>query len=257
MDLKVLRDGDLDQLRAIELVATDMDGTLTVAEKFTPDLLLALERLTKVGIPVVIVTGRSAGWVSAIRHYLPVAGAICENGGFLYRGDEPELLVMIDGDITEHRQRLATTFAQLQQRFPQIRESQDNRFRLTDWTFDVAGLSQAALEQMEIDCAAMGWGFTYSTVQCHIALPQQKKAHGLKRAIDLMFPALKSHQVITVGDSPNDVSMFDRDKFSISVGVANVVNYLNQMQHHPLFVTERAEGLGFCELVDRLVMARS
>jgi len=60
----------------IYLLATDMDGTLTKNGKFTSQLLNTLEQLSVAKIPVLIVTGRSAGWVSAISSLMPIAGAI-------------------------------------------------------------------------------------------------------------------------------------------------------------------------------------
>jgi HAD superfamily hydrolase (TIGR01484 family) len=70
----------------LKLIATDMDGTLTRQGKFTADLLLGLERLRAAHWPVVIVTGRSAGWVNGLAHYLPIAGAMAENGGVYFPG---------------------------------------------------------------------------------------------------------------------------------------------------------------------------
>jgi hydroxymethylpyrimidine pyrophosphatase-like HAD family hydrolase len=252
MGLINLRDADRARLQAVRLVATDMDGTLTVGEKFTPELLVAFDRLAQAGIAVVIVTGRSAGWVSAIAHYLPVLGAICENGGIFYRGEAMRWLVPMS-DMDQHRRDLAMMFEQLRQRFPAIREASDNQFRLTDWTFDVAGLSRADLGQMDGLCRSAGWGFTYSTVQCHIKLPAQEKANGLQQVMQAEFPGLSAAQVVTVGDSPNDVSLFDRSVFPLSVGVANVANYLDQMAHQPLWITAGVGGVGFCELVDCLL----
>jgi HAD superfamily hydrolase (TIGR01484 family) len=240
------------QLAQIQLVATDMDGTLTIDEKFTPELLQAFSRLSQAGIAIVIVTGRSAGWVSAIAHYLPIYGAICENGGLFYRGESVEYLVPI-ADITWHRQRLAEMFNQLQISFPTIQPASDNAFRLTDWTFDVMGLSQLDLTQMAQECESEGWGFTYSTVQCHIKLPSQEKAIGLHQVLKTHFPAIIPDQVVTVGDSPNDVSLFDRANFPNSVGVANLRPYLDQIAHHPQFITALPGGKGFGELVDCLV----
>jgi hydroxymethylpyrimidine pyrophosphatase-like HAD family hydrolase len=238
-------------LPPIRLVATDMDGTLTCREKFTPALFDALEQLQRADIPVVIVTGRSAGWVSAVSYYFPIAGAICENGGLFYQGERSELLV--DVEITPHRQALATMFDQLQQRFPTIQPSHDNPFRLTDWTFDVAGLTDRDLATMAAMCADSGWGFTYSTVQCHIKLPQQEKAIGLQQVLQRHFPGMTREQVVTVGDSPNDVSLFDPAIFPWSVGVQNVSKYTEKMQHQPTFITENPEGRGFCELVSCLL----
>ena len=62
------------------------------------------------------------------------------------------------------------------------------------------------------------------------------------------LPEFSSEQVLTVGDSPNDESLFDQQHFSVSVGVANVLKYANQLEHQPTYMTKAAEGEGFCEL---------
>ncbi len=235
-------------LQSIHLIATDMDGTLTQQEKFTPLLLQTLRDLAVADIPVVIVTGRSAGWVNSVVHYLPVAGAIAENGGLFYKNSEMQQLLVPIKDIKLYRQKLAEMFSHLQTEFPQIRESIDNQFRITDWTFDVHGLSLETLQKMSDRCHEQGWGFTYSTVQCHIKSLEQEKAIGLKTVLQQYFPDLTPEQVITVGDSPNDQSLFDRSQFPISVGVANIQHYANQMQHLPTYVTQASEVEGFCEM---------
>nr|MBA2749430.1 HAD family hydrolase [Tatlockia sp.] len=55
------------------------------------------------------------------------------------------------------------------------------------------------------------------------------------------------------GDSPNDESLFNPSYFKHSVGVANVRDYANQMQHQPTYITTAAEGEGFCELAAHLI----
>jgi HAD superfamily hydrolase (TIGR01484 family) len=241
-----------DALAAIRLVATDMDGTLTVGEKFTPELFEALQQLQQAGVNVIVVTGRSAGWVSAINHYFPVFGAICENGGLFYHGETAEYLVDLP-EIAEHRQQLATMFQRLRSQFPQLCPSSDNAFRLTDWTFDITGLTIADLQAMAQLCAQSGWGFTYSTVQCHIKPLAQEKAHGLQRVLQTHFPQILREQVVTVGDSPNDVSLFNPDIFPNSVGVANVLRYTDRLEYLPCFVTKSPEGRGFCELTHLII----
>ncbi|XQQ07166.1 MAG: HAD-IIB family hydrolase [Leptolyngbya sp. IPPAS B-1204] len=236
-------------LQSVRLIATDMDGTLTQAEKFTPLLLQTLSELAEASIPVLIVTGRSAGWVSAIVHYLPVAGAIAENGGLYYSRDEVAISLSDISNRVEHRQKLAQMFADLQREFPKIQESTDNPFRITDWTFDVQGLSLRELQHMQSRCHQQGWGFTYSTVQCHIKPLQQEKAIGLQTVLNRYFPQLTPVEVITVGDSPNDQSLFDPNYFPVSVGVANLQHYVDQLTHLPAYLTQKAEVAGFCELV--------
>jgi HAD superfamily hydrolase (TIGR01484 family) len=235
------------------LIATDMDGTLTRQGKFTSALLLTLEDLAAVGMKVVIVTGRSAGWVSGLSSLMPIAGAIAENGGIFYSSSSKTVALTPIPDLAAHRQHLAAAFAQLQTHFPQIRESADNRFRVTDWTFDVASLSASELQTLSNLCQQLSWGFTYSNVQCHIKPLGQDKAVGLLQVLREYFPSYSPQQVVTVGDSPNDESLFDQRHFPISVGVANVMEYANQLQHKPVYITTAAEGAGFCELSDYLL----
>lgn len=236
-----------------QLLATDMDGTLTRQGKFTPALLQGLEQLQGLGLPVMIVTGRSAGWVNGLAHYLPVVGAMAENGGIYFpQNGPPEPLVDIP-NLVAHRQLLQQAFTQLQWRWPKLRESDDNRFRLTDWTFDIEGLTQADLDEMAQLCQSLAWGFTYSTVQCHLFTLGQSKAAGLQRVLERYFAPIAAAEVLTVGDSPNDESMFNPALFPQSVGVANVVDYWPRLTYRPTYVTQAVEVAGFLELVEALV----
>ncbi|MBW4651161.1 MAG: Cof-type HAD-IIB family hydrolase [Kastovskya adunca ATA6-11-RM4] len=240
------------RFKNIRLIATDMDGTLTTQGKFTATLLQSLEALQRV-LPVLIVTGRSAGWVSGLVSYLPVAGAIAENGGLFYpiNCEEPILLSAVP-DFLKHRQALAAAFGHLQSEFPHIQESADNRFRLTDWTFDNRYLTLAQLQHLDKLCQQLGWGFTYSSVQCHIKPALQDKASGLLQVLHDYFPQYAPAQVLTVGDSPNDASLFNPQLFPNSVGVANVLEYAEELRYQPAYLTTAAAGEGFCELAQGL-----
>jgi hydroxymethylpyrimidine pyrophosphatase-like HAD family hydrolase len=262
--LKSLAQGNSADFKKIRLIATDMDGTLTTQGKFTPKLLQTFAQLNSAGIKVLIVTGRSAGWVSGLSYYLPVEGAIAENGGLFYPSNNDINSKIISGnpliltpipDLMIHRQNLEVTFAQLKLKFPQIRESSDNIFRLTDWTFDVEGLSHLELETLAHLSKEMGWDFTYSTVQCHIKPQGQDKAVGLWEVLWKFFPGLSPDEVITVGDSPNDESLFDQRYFPLSVGVANIQEYTSSITHQPKYITYEPEGEGFYELAQYILNA--
>ena len=73
MPLFSLNDIDLSDIR---LIASDVDGTLTQNRKFSSDFISTLLDLKSAGIKVLLVTGRSAGWVNALVNYLPIEGAI-------------------------------------------------------------------------------------------------------------------------------------------------------------------------------------
>jgi HAD superfamily hydrolase (TIGR01484 family) len=241
-----------ERLPDIQLIAADIDGTLTRQGKFTPELLQAIDQLNRQGIKLLLVTGRSAGWVSAVNNYLPVAGAIAENGGIYFnQAGEFDFLTRID-QLETHRSQLATRFWELQEIYPQIEESIDNQFRITDWTFDVAGLSNRELTQIAAKCQTWGYSFTFSTIQCHIKPLHQDKGVAIRQVLRQYFPEIKPTQIITVGDSPNDVNMFDRSYFPHSVGVANIADYASQLAHQPQYLTKLPEVAGFGELVNLL-----
>ena len=183
------------------------------------------------------------------------------DGGLLYaEGSHPAtltqtLLVPLSA-LVQHRQQLAEVFQRLQARFPGLIASDDNCFRLTDWTFDIQGLSTDELEAIDHCCQSWGWGFTYSTIQCHIRRRSQDKATGLQTVLQKYFPDYTAENVLTVGDSPNDESLFDASRFPLSVGVANVLDYSAQLLHLPASVTTAAEGEGFLELAHLLLRSR-
>lgn len=239
--------------KKLRLIASDMDGTLTQQGKFRVRLFQALEDLSAANLPVLIVTGRSAGWVSGLATYLPIVGAIAENGGLFYPTDSDQAIALTPiPDLIAHRQQLEVAYQQLKSEFPDIQESTDNRFRLTDWTFDNHNLTPTQLERLGNLSHLMGWGFTYSSVQCHIKPVSQDKATALMQVLGNYFPQYTPEQVLTVGDSPNDASLFNPQRFPLSVGVANVLDYANELSYQPAYVTQGVEGEGFCELAQYL-----
>lgn len=250
-----LADLSSEKLNLIKLIATDMDGTLTVNGKFPSMLSQALWDLQTSGFSVVIVTGRSAGWVSGLAHYLPIQGAIAENGGlFFHKPDMPGKVLSDIPGLKDHRAHLAHTFRQLQTHFPHLRTTADNAFRITDWTFDNPDFDPLDLDQMAHLCATEGFDFTYSTVQCHIKPQGQNKQAGLLNVLEQHLPEQYNlHQILTIGDSPNDQDLFDPQVFPLSIGVANISHYLDHLNYHPQAITKEAEGSGFIEITRRLL----
>ena len=57
--------------------------------------------------------------------------------------------------------------------------------------------------------------------------------------------------VIFIGDSPNDVPMFQF--FPHSVGVANISQFKGKIVHAPAWITREEGGFGFAEMVDHLL----
>ena len=62
------------------------------------------------------------------------------------------------------------------------------------------------------------------------------------------------NQWVYIGDSTNDARMFAH--FPHSVGVANVADFVDRLEHLPRYVTQGARGAGFAEVVDALLAVR-
>ena len=60
-------------------------------------------------------------------------------------------------------------------------------------------------------------------------------------------------KIVFVGDSPNDEPMFSY--FKNSVGVRNIMNYVDQIKHFPAWITTNNTSEGFSELADTLLSA--
>ncbi len=250
----ITHDSAIKQLKNIKLIATDIDGTLTKNGEFSSQLLSTLEQLQKHEIQVILITGRSAGWCQGIVNYLPVWGIIAENGGVYCLKEHQQItpLTAID-DIVKHRQMLHNNFEHIKTQFPELVTSSDNQFRITDWTFDCHEISQEQLLTIQEICNDNNWGFTYSHIQGHLKPVEQNKAQALVMIKDIYFNHLSVQEIMTVGDSPNDESLFNLDLFPISVGVNNILKYTDRLQYKPKYLTNLSEIDGFCELAQLLI----
>lgn len=242
------------QFKRIKVIATDIDGTLTKKGEFSSQLLSTLEQLQKNKIQVILITGRSAGWCQGIVNYLPVWGIIAENGGvYCLKDNQKTTLLTPVNDLSKHRQFLQDNFEYLKSQFPQLITSNDNQFRITDWTFDCHELTQEQLLTIKQICDKNNWGFTYSHIQGHLKPVEQNKAKALITIKETYFQQLSLQEIVTVGDSPNDESLFNTDTFPISVGVYNILKYTERLKYKPVYLTNLPEIDGFCELVKFLL----
>ena len=247
--IKITDTSAIEQFKNIKMIATDIDGTLTKKGEFSSQLLSTLEQLQKHNISVILITGRSAGWCQGIVNYLPVWGVIAENGGVYCLKDDQQIIPLTAIDnLEKHRQELQNKFESLQSQFSNLITSSDNQFRLTDWTFDCHELTQDELLTIQKICDQNNWGFTYSHIQAHLKPPEQNKAQGLITLKENYFQKVSWEEIITVGDSPNDESLFNTSIFPLSVGVNNILKYTERLQYQPMYITNLPEIDGFCEL---------
>ena len=123
---------DFDELKGYakdaEIIATDVDDTITIDGLLTSEVVTAIKDIRTIGKKVILVTGRSGGAGATFSRYLPVEMVIAENGGVIIKD---QMIKIIDLP-QDHKVRLHQCLEDIKRSFPVIKEAQDNLFRLTE-----------------------------------------------------------------------------------------------------------------------------
>jgi len=260
-ELRPLREADLSR---VEAVFTDVDGTLTTAGRLRSSTVGVMERLDRAGVPVVLVTGRPAGFAEAWARTLPVAGVIAENGGLAIRLDARGALRKIYARPAPvraaERKRLQRVVQSALRAVPGARMSTDSRYTEVDLAIDVneeVQLGPQAARRLEAFLAARGVNAVRSSVHVNAWIGPFDKAWMVRRFLRSAWKTRlrpRDARFVYVGDSLNDAPLFR--VFALSVGVANVRAVLSELEHLPRFVTRAPEGGGFEELGRAVLRAR-
>jgi len=256
-----LREADLSR---VEAVFTDVDGTLTTGGRLRSSTLGALERLDRAGVPVVLVTGRPAGFAEAWARTLPVAGVIAENGGVSVRldgrGSLRKTYARPAAVRARERRRLARVVRAALRAVPGSRMSTDSRYAEVDLAIDVneeVRLGPDAARRLETFFARRGVNAVRSSVHVNAWIGPFDKAWMVRRFLRTVWKKRLGpgdRRYVYVGDSLNDAPLFAA--FALSVGVANVRAVEALLEHRPRFVTRAPEGAGFEEVARAVLRAR-
>lgn len=250
-------------LSTVEAVFTDVDGTLTTKGKLTSATLRAIEWLQACKVPVVLVSGRPAGWGEAWARQWPVAGAIMENGGlhFAWRGDRlVKVYAQPEAERVSSRKKLLEHVIAAMAKVKGARLSGDSPYTEVDLAIDYAEdvkLGHGAADQLEAFLTARGVQAVRSSVHVNCWIGDFDKRSAVRRYVKTEWKKAVSageRRYVYVGDSFNDAPMFEA--FPLSIGVANVRDVLDRIDTPPKFVTRAREGKGFGEVADAIVKAR-
>jgi len=249
--------------RNVRFVFTDIDDTLTVDGRLLSSAYQALENLQNIGIGVIPITGRPAGWCDLIARFWPVEGVVGENGAFYFRYQrslkQMERFYADTVDVREQkRQKLSVLAQQILQEVPAAKVSSDQAYRESDLAIDIAE-DVPRLDNHEITKIVSIFekaGATAKISSIHVngwfgnydKLTMTKTFAARCLGMDL---DLDSSHSIFIGDSPNDGPMFDF--FAQSVGVANIRAFSDQLRTLPCYVTKKFGGAGFSEFTEALI----
>jgi len=254
------------ELNAIRGVFTDIDDTLTTDGRLTAEAYTAMERLRLLGLAVVPVTGRPAGWCDHIARMWPVDGVIGESGAFYFRYDREKRHMSrhySDGDRKRaaNRKRLVALGRHIVEQVPGAAIASDQHYRETDLAIDfcedVAPLPMSSVDRIVALLNAAGATAKVSSIHVNAWFGAYDKLTMTRHfASDCLGVNLDEAEVefVFTGDSPNDAPMFDY--FSNAVGVANLRDFENRLTTAPTYITKNRSGAGFAELATILINAR-
>jgi HAD superfamily hydrolase (TIGR01484 family) len=235
----------------------DIDETLTTEGKLTAQAYVALEKLHAAGKKVVAVTGRPAGWCDHIARMWPVDAVVGENGAFYFYFADGKLHKRFADDAATRaakRAKLDAIAKKILHSVPGSAIASDQPYRETDLAIDycedVPPLPLEAAERIATLMRDAGLTARVSSIHVNGWFGDYDKLAMTRRLFKERF-SMANREIVYVGDSPNDVPMFEF--FENSVGVANVRRF--PMTSQPKFVTRASAGAGFAELVAHLLGA--
>lgn len=258
----------LERLKAVDVILTDIDDTLTTEGVLEADAYRALEDLRAAGFTVIPVTGRPAGWCDMIARFFPVDAVVGENGAFAFMYDREarrmrRFYARSADDRVHARQSLAELADVILTEVPGARISADQPYReadlAVDFAEDVGPLPDGDIEKIvsifeEAGATAKvssihvnGWFGTYSKLEMTERLLEESFGIAVSSDADRA-------RVLFIGDSPNDAPMFGF--FENSVAVANFARFSDRVQQQPTWLTSGYGGAGFVEMAKALISAR-
>ena len=252
--------------QSVRGIFTDIDDTLTTDGRLTAEAYSSMENLQAMGIAVVPITGRPAGWCDHIARMWPVEGVVGENGAFyfFYDREKQRMVRRYVYGIEErkmNRKRLMKLGQIILDSVPGAAISADQLYRETDLAIDfgedVPTLSRTKVDQIVGILEKAGATAKVSSIHVNAWFGTYNKLTMSKLfAADCLGVDLNTCEsdFVFSGDSPNDGPMFDF--FSNSVGVANVRDFEDRLTVPPTYITENKGGSGFSELATVLIEAK-
>lgn len=254
----------LSELRGpIRALFSDVDGTLTTAGRVEAATYAALEQLALEGLPVILVTGRPAGWGQAFMSLTPVTAVVTENGGVTWTRDGAHITkrygVPVE-DLADWRRRMHEAVAAVAARVPGARLSADSAYREVDLAIDwneECSLSKEDADHCVRVLSKAGFLAVRSSVHINFGPPHFDKLSACMTVVRQVLggDANDLSQYVFVGDALNDAPMFGG--FPTSVGVSNIRAWWDELAFKPAYLTERPEGAGLRELIGHIMTLRA
>lgn len=255
-----------DVLRQMRVVLSDIDDTLTLDGRVPAVAYAAMEALREEGLLMIPITGRPAGWCDHIARMWPVDGIVGENGAFYFHySKESRKMIRRYWKTSAERSEDAAKLQELKTTIlagiPGAAVASDQAYREADLAIDfcedVLPLPKAEVKRIVSEFSAAGATAKISSIHVNGWFGDYDKLSMTRRLLSEVFSIGiddDAHEIVFIGDSPNDAPMFDF--FPVTVGVKNIEDSASEISTQPTFVTNARGGLGFAELAETILEAR-
>ncbi|MBL6989022.1 MAG: HAD-IIB family hydrolase [Bacteriovoracaceae bacterium] len=260
--MKNWEDAHSDQFSSICGVCFDIDDTITTDGQLKADAYNALWDLKASGFYLIPITGRPAAWCDHIIRFWPVDAIIGENGALVFYMDSGvrKRIDYLGDEAVVMKEKLNNLTNKIIEKFPHAKWASDQAYREYDLAIDicedVAAWKEEDVTKLLNLCHEEGAQAKLSSIHVNTWFGKYDKGMGIDMWLDRGTPGITGENItldklIFIGDSPNDAPLFE--KFSLSVGVANVKAYHDQLSTPPTWVTDGESGTGFCEFAKQLI----
>jgi hydroxymethylpyrimidine pyrophosphatase-like HAD family hydrolase len=197
-----------------------------------------------------------------IARFWPATAVIGENGGFYFKNADSQMkrVFFDDGDTRKKNAvKLKEVEKELFKTLPNLQIASDQFTRSLDLAVDICEDVKPHLTADEIQTVlnifkSHGAIAKVSSIHINGWFGQYDKLSMCKIFLKNEFQMnFEDHQdeMIFVGDSPNDEPMFKA--FKNSFGVANIQEFLKDLESPPTYITNKEGGDGFVEIADHIL----
>ncbi len=228
------RTGDSNLFASVDVIASDYDRTLTGLDlNLSSETISAIDRASKEGIGIVIVSGRGLRFMTRISQLFErVDALVAENGA----------VVAYDGEIRRLSHRTGQVIADgLIERNVHFIKGEVISYIEKGYLQE----AERAVEEMK-DYAKL-----VKNIDSGMVLPADvDKDRGLLVALQLM--GRKVERTLVVGDGENDISLFRLGTVKVALR-----NSVPQLKERADVVLDRPGGEGIVEIVERVLSSRA
>lgn len=206
----------------IKAIVSDVDGTLTnYGRRLSIESLVALRQVEARGVPVLLATGNVAPVTRAASAFIGVSGpSICENGGVLHW--------QVNGrartEVLANRERCDEAYEALVASGVAAEKLSSDPWRLSEVALDLRTVDAEAVRRFVARFDPRGLKVVATEFAVHIMRAAVSKFSALPRALAWLAeeggPRVTPAEVLAIGDSMNDLELFEGVGASAAVGNA-------------------------------------